>query len=199
MSNERCLFQYWIRKGETLMSKYKKIILGIDQSYTQTGISICADNELKKVTSIKYKGLKTKSEKRQKVREVLKKVLPKAIEQAEEVYVYIERIRLYSQGFISTSYLVSTGGMIASIVDTSKEYKVKVFSVDTRSWKSKVVGTSKGGKQPTVDFIQEKGFDLYVRTDKNGKAIYDDDAADSACIALYGFLDKKKQNIKLQE
>ena len=30
---------------------YKKCIIGIDQSYTRTGISIAVDGELKKVTS----------------------------------------------------------------------------------------------------------------------------------------------------
>lgn len=34
------------------MSKYNKIVIGLDQSYKNTGISFAADDKLKKVSSI---------------------------------------------------------------------------------------------------------------------------------------------------
>ena len=41
--------------------KYKKIIIGIDQSYKNTGISISADGKLKKVRSIQLEHIKDNS------------------------------------------------------------------------------------------------------------------------------------------
>ena len=40
----------------------KKIVIGIDQSYKNTGVSIAVDGELKNVTSIWLEKLKTNSE-----------------------------------------------------------------------------------------------------------------------------------------
>jgi hypothetical protein len=34
---------------------------------------------------------------------------------------------------------------------------------------------------------------------KKGTVVYNDDAADSACIALYGFISKTKQALKLEQ
>jgi hypothetical protein len=84
----------------------------------------------------------------------------------------------------------------------------QVYSVDTRSWKSKIVGSSKArttkdgkrdAKGDTIKYVQTLGFDLFIRTDRNGNDIYDDDAADSACIALYGFIPANQQKLLLEE
>ena len=85
-------------------------------------------------------------------------------------------------------------------------YDVPVFSVDTRCWKSQVIGTSKGSpnkygvpqeKWPTVKWCIDLGFEgkilMPVNTRKakgtfvrNGqKYQYNDDAADSAGIAMF--------------
>lgn len=185
---------------------YKKIIIGIDQAYTRTGISIVADGELIKVKSISFKGCRNKIEKRKHLRNILDILLSNLSKKAILVAIYVERIRTFSQGQgkkggfgLRPSYLKSTGALIGMIVDKASEYNVQVYSVDTRSWKSKVIGTSKGGKQPAVDLIQSKGFDLFLRENKKGEKIYDDDAADSACIALYGFIDAKQQKLLLEE
>jgi hypothetical protein len=200
--------------------KYNKIVIGIDESYTKTGISIGIDGKLIKVSSLNFKGLSKRSEKRKHVSHVLNNLLKKAVREASEVIVLCERIRTFSnngqqrKGFgkkqaqgLNPNYLKMTGALVAVIVDTAEDYNVPVYSVDTRSWKSKIVGSSKAkvskgkrdAKSQTVDFIQAKGFDLFIRTDKNGKDIFDDDAADSACIALYGFLPSSKQNLLLEE
>jgi len=115
---------------------------------------------------------------------------------ATEALVVCERIRTFSMGknknggkplqFMNIGYIKATGALIATIVDVAYQFGVKVYSVDTRSWKAQVVGTTKGGKAPTLAYVKSLGFDV-----KN------DDAADSACIALYPFC--KKQNLKLEE
>lgn len=197
--------------------KYEKIIIGIDQSYTKTGISVCADGKLLKVKSINYKGLKTRSEKRRELRRVLTLLINNCSRQATETTIICERIRTFSKSFgskgkgnsqgLNPNYLKMTGALVATIVDAASEFNVNVYSVDTRAWKSKVVGSSKAkktkgkrdAKGDTVKFVQKLGFNMFIRTNKNGVDIYDDDAADSACIALYGFIDKKQQRLTLEQ
>lgn len=184
--------------------KYKTIVIGIDESYTKTGISICADGKLTKVTSIKYKGCKTKSSKRNLIRCILHKLLPNCLREASRVIIICERIRTFTGGsHLRPKYLITTGALIATIVDTAYEYNVPVYSVDTRSWKSRIVGTSKHAdpdnpKAETIAFVTSLGFDLsWINT--KGTIKYDDDAADSACMALYGFLPKNKRTLRKEE
>ena len=183
--------------------KYNKVIIGIDQSYTRTGISVAADGKLLIVKSMSFKGAKTKTDKRKALADRLYSLLTNVRPKASELLVICEKIRTFSHGgkaggnsFISTNYIKSTGALIATIVDTAYAFDVPVCSVDTRSWKSRVVGTSKGGKEPTIDFVRHLGFDISIHTKKGVK--YDDDAADSACIALYGFLDEKQQKLNVE-
>lgn len=198
---------------------YDKIVIAIDQSYTRSGISIGMDGELKKVSSIDYVGLKTRSEKRNEIRRVLSNWIPKALSMATEVIIIVERISTFRKSFGSKgnqqgsnpNYLKMTGALVATIVDKASEYGVSVYSVDTRSWKSKIVGSSKSkqkdgkrdAKGDTVKYVESLGFDLFVREKKTGKnkgeRLYNDDAADSACMCLYGFLPKSKQILQLEE
>lgn len=193
--------------------KYNKIVIGVDQSYTATGISVAIDGRLHRVTSTQFKGCESRSEKRRLLANMLHKLILQSVKVAAEVTVICERIRTFSGGGkgkkneasgLRPGYLKMTGALIATIVDTAAEYNVLVYSVDTRSWKSQVVGTSKAGKggdkkEPTIRFVEKLGFDMFIRTNKVGRDLYDDDAADSGCIALYGFIDKKKQKLVLEE
>ena len=198
----------------------KKIVIGIDQSYKNTGVSIAVDGELKNVTSIWLEKLKINSEKRLLLRHRLNKIFKKmALKSAlgdVELVVIIERIRLQSKGFLNMDYIKSIGALNSIIVDVAYKYNIPVYSVDTRSWKAQVVGTSKPMKNkygvpdekwPTMKYVWSLGWkdtlkyevsnqckkNVYV---ENGiKYRWNDDAADSACIALYGFV----KNQKLEE
>ena len=104
--------------------------------------------------------------------------------------------------FISTNYIKSTGALIGSIVDVAHEYGIEVYSADTRAWKSSIVGSSKkikGDKKlATINFVIAKGFEDSIKSiNKKNNVVYDDDAADSACIALYGFI--KDAKLKLEQ
>ena len=191
------------------MQKYNKIIIGIDESYKRTGISIVADGKIKSINSIDFQKIKTNSEKRKILREKLENLIIKLKSRAKEIIIIVERIRLHSAGFISEDYIKSIGALIAVIVDTAYEYGISVYSVDTRAWKSKIVGTTKAEnnnlyidpkKYPTIKFLINKGYTDKIKAylpentkiknylkDKKGKYLYNDDAADSACIAMYGF------------
>ena len=137
---------------------------------------------------------------------------------ASQLVVIVERIRQFSGGTLSMDYIKSTGALIGCIVDTAAEYGIPVYSADTRSWKSQVVGTSvpkansfnvDPKKWPTIEYLLRRRSDvresdILVPVGKRSKKFakklggtkycYNDDAADSACIALYGFC--KGRNLK---
>ena len=194
--------------------RYSKIIIGIDESYKRTGISVVADGEIKSINSIDFQKIKTNSEKRKILHEKLNELIIKLKPRAKEIIIIVERIRLHSAGFLSIDCIKSIGALNAVIVDTAYEQGVSVYSVDTRAWKSKVVGTAKPEnnnlfvdpkKYPTIKYLIKKGYANKLKaylpqntkiknylTDGNGKYLYNDDAADSACIAMYGFADNPK-------
>lgn len=151
-------------------------IIGIDESYTRTGIAVTENGKLLYVDSIDFKKMKTKTEKRCAIR----KALNSLILNYKPKIIICEKIRTFSQGFISKSYISATGALIATIVDIAFKHDVPVYSVDTRSWKSKVVGTSKhktsNKKLETIEFIKNE-FDFDVEGN--------DDMADAICISLY--------------
>lgn len=201
--------------------KYEKIVIGIDQSYTRTGISIAGDGQLLKVGYIPFEPSESHSEKRKKVKGKLSQIIKLNQSKASQMVIVVERIRQFSGGNLSMDYIKSTGALIGCIVDTAAEYGVPVYSADTRSWKSQVVGTSvpkannfnvDPKKWPTIEYIIKRRTDVnerdilvpvgkrskkFAKKIKGVKYCYNDDAADSACIALYGFC--KKRSLKREE
>lgn len=196
--------------------KYKKVIIGIDQSYNNTGISVAADGKLKKVKSLHLDGYKTNSDRRGALAETLDGLLSSVGQKAEEIVCIIERIRLRSQGFLNIDYIKSIGALNSVIVDKCHEYGVEVYSVDTRCWKAQVIGTSKGmpnkfgvpeEKWPTVRWLIGQGWEDSILIPVEGrktkgtfvrdgqKYMYNNDAADSAGIAMFWF---KGDHDKLQ-
>lgn len=197
---------------------YHKIIIGIDQSYKNTGISIIADGEIKKVTSKDLTRYETNTERRRALRKTLDGLLRSVTPKADSVVCIIERIRLQSQGFLNINYIKSIGALNALIVDTMAEYEIPVYSVDTRCWKAQVVGTSKPRpnkygvpeeKWPTVRWVNKQGFKSSILKEVTGRKIkgtfigsngtkymFDNDAADSCAIAMFGVVGDRD---KLQE
>lgn len=200
-----------------------KIVIGIDQSYKRTGITVIQDNEIRETLSVDYLGCDNNSKKRQYLRMVLCKIISRYTNRLEDITVITERIRLRSQGFLSESYIKSTGALVATIVDTFEQFNIPVYSVDTRAWKSAIVGTSKPKenkygidphKWPTILYLKQKGLLKHIVEPYKGKSTkgvikvnmgltdgivkckINDDVADSICIAMYGFLPKSKQKLK---
>lgn len=193
------------------------IIIGIDQSYKCTGIALSYNGELKSTTCIKTEHLKNNSEKRKMIYGNLSAVFEKVCALSNiyeaEVTVIIERIRLRSQGFLNINYIKSIGALNALITDLAYIYDFPVYSVDTRAWKSSVVGTSKPKtnkygfdpkKWPTILWCIEKGYKENiiehvsnrqtkgVINDNGERYTYNDNIADSICISLYGFTPSPK-------
>lgn len=196
-----------------------KIVIGIDQSYTRTGITILEDKKILGMHSVNFDGCKTNTEKREHLKHFIESLFDNY--NIDNVMVITERIRLRSQGFLSESYIKSTGALIATIIDVFATYDIPVYSVDTRSWKSQIVGNSKPLENPyginkekyrTILYLRSKGLlkhivEPYTGRGKqgvinikiNGKKTpckINDDLADSYCIAMYGFLPEHKQKLK---
>lgn len=189
--------------------KYKHIVIGIDQSYNNTGISIAADGKLIKVRSLQLNSYKTNSDKRGALSKTLDGLLRAVCPKGKDVSCIIERVRLRSQGFLNIDYIKSIGALNSVIVDICHKHGVSVSSVDTRCWKAQVIGTSKPmpnrygvpeEKWPTVKWLLNQGFEDSILIKVEGrktkgtfirdgqKYMYNNDAADSAGIALFGFI-----------
>lgn len=195
---------------------YNTIVIGIDQSYNNTGISISADGILKVVKSLDLSKYNSNSEKRMALKKKLRAITNLQMKKANNIICVIERIRLQSKGFLNIDYIKSIGALNAVIVDVMNEFGVKVYSVDTRCWKSQVVGTSKPEeniygvkfeKWPTVKWCILKGFEDSILINVTGsrktrgtytdtygnKYMYDNDAADSAAISMFYFVGDKNK------
>lgn len=199
------------------------VIIGIDESYTRTGVTALCNKEILRMQSIDFEGCSCNAEKRMILRNALTELLSELLERYKpnEIKCIIERIRTFSGGHMSSQYLITTGGLISTIIDVFYKHRIKVYSVDTKSWKNNVVGNSKPmqnkyginpNKYPTILYMRDKGLlnkiaEPYIGRGKKGVIIckyegkkvpckMNDDLADSYCIAMYGFLPKSKQKLK---
>lgn len=178
-----------------------KIVIGIDQSYTRTGVALVINGKVIKHKIIKFKGCKTKTDKRKAIGSFLYKILKSLSEGTsgpQDIMILCERIRTFSGKYgLRPDYLKSTGALIATIVDVAYDFGVKVYSVDTRAWKAQVVGSSKAktkkikvdGKIKEVRDAKTETLD-YVENIVGIKCDGEDDLADAICIGLFPFKSK---------
>lgn len=154
----------------------ERYVIGIDESYTRTGITVLKDKEIVTMKSLSFEGCKTNTEKRKVVRKSLEEIFSNYGN--KNMTVITERIRLTSQGFLSESYIKSTGALIATIIDVCSEKCVPVYSVDTRSWKSQIVGNSKPLDNPyginpekyrTILYLRYRGLLKYIVEEYKGR------------------------------
>lgn len=191
------------------MGRYKQIVIGIDQSYQNTGISVVADGKLKDIKSVQLDKYKSNSERRGVLRTKLEHLINVVADKTDSIVCVCEKARLHggSTSFINIDAIKAMGALTATIVDVCAKYGIEVYSVDTRCWKSQVVGTSKPQankygvpeeKWPTVRWVISKGFEDNILIDVSGskktkgtfvrdgkKLMYNNDAADSAGIAMF--------------
>lgn len=193
------------KKGRGRRNTFEEVpcIIGIDQSYTRTGISIATKGKPRKALSIDFKGVKTKTQKRLLLQSTLRKVIETCLKKydSSEITIIAERIRTFTESdSLRVDVIKAHSALMAYIVDTAAEYGIKVFSVDTRAWKSRVLGTSKPVFEPlegvenpqkfgSVRKAIKLGFgeQMKVKSCKTRSFRYDDDMADAICISLYGF------------
>lgn len=200
-----------------------KIIVGIDQSYADSGIAVVLNGELKAVlecaSTSKMQHTEYRTLLHNKLCSVFDQVQKRAWKMGNcQVICIIERIRLQSakpgeQHFLNLNYIKGIGALNALIVDTADIYGIPVYSVDTRSWKSQVVGSSKPGrnrygfpeeKWPTIKWCVDKGYGWLIAEQVSSRKIkgvleedgerwtYNDNKADAIGIAMYGFVKEPK-------
>lgn len=209
------------------MRNGNKIVIGIDQSYADSGITVAFNGKVKSVSDCKPKSTATNTEVRVQLRHKLAKVFSTMqrkqydMEQCELICI-IERIRLQSakpgmEHFLNLPYIKGIGALNAVIVDLAAEYSIPVYSVDTRSWKSRVIGTSSPGKNPygfpeekwpTIKWCIDHGYGWLIVEEVSPRKVkgviekdgerytYNDNKADSIGIALYGFVNDPKLEVE---
>lgn len=199
-----------------------KIVIGIDESYTRTGVTILKDKEPLCMHSVNFDDCQTNVDKRRHLDMYLRQKINRLKKQnKDDITIIVERIRLRSQGFLSEAYIKATGALLSIIIAIGQDYNIPVYSVDTRSWKAQIVGDSKPlqnhyginpEKYRTIVYLKQKGLLKYIAEEYKGKGTkgvinvkidgkrvpckINDDIADSYCIAMYGFLPKSKQKLK---
>ena len=83
-----------------------KVVVGIDQSYKNTGISICVNNKVVKTLNIDFKKCKCNSEKRKILRNKLNKILYSLVDKKANAVILIERIRTQQDKFLNILGLI---------------------------------------------------------------------------------------------
>ena len=168
-----------------------RVCIGIDQSYRRTGMSVSEDGKLVSCQSVSLAKLSSKPEKRNVLRarfsEVLESVLGR--HSPDECVVVLERVRTFSQQFLSVPYIKSMGAMNAVVADEAWYHGVQCYNVDTRAWKHGVVGTSKPAKPGSTDMKFASHFQVDEKKAPTARWVYDNYRAmfkESAVVQVAG-------------
>ena len=187
----------------------QKLVIGIDQSYADTGIAISVDGELKSLSHYAFKGFTTKADKRIYLAAKIAK-LCRRFQDCYDVVIVVENIRLFSgqDVHISRAYISAAYAMLGSLVDMAVQIGVSIYCIETKSWKKAVLGSSKNSserfegvkdqkKVESVKYIINAGFKRQITSQtRSGKIKYNYKMADAGCIALSYF---KSNNCKSLE
>jgi hypothetical protein len=196
-------------------------ILGIDESYNRTGICLMCDKIPIEFISVDFKNCYNNSDKRKEMRKTIHRIVREYRLDKRNTKCIVERIRLFSQGHLSENYIMSTAGLLASINDVLSQYNIKMYSVNTNSWKTQIVGTTKAqensyginpNKYLTIQYLKTKGLLKKIVIPYKGRGTkgvvnvkingvktrckINDDIADAYCIACYGFIHPSMQKLK---
>ena len=168
-------------------SECRMFTLAVDQSYKNSGIAASYGNpfwdggrmDLVHVSSLDMASTKDKVDYRVSLASEVTQALMSCKEQVEEaslVIVLCERIRQFSRGFTSMPYIVQMGALIAYIEEAAHMHGLPLWTVDTRCWKSTVIGTSQPmlnsynvppEKFPTVDYVVKHGWKEHIFREVN--------------------------------
>jgi len=168
----------------------------IDQSYAECGISVFENGTLVEVTRLNFKLIEKKLKTAKIIsnrqiftnrykRHFLRECVKKLIEEDGVEYIVVERVRAISKGYFSIYAIVALGELIVSIID-AVPMSVKVYSIDTRSWKSKSVGKANATKDETILWATENYLTEKIALKRNLRPLTDNEA-DSIGMGV-GFL-----------
>lgn len=199
--------------------QYRALCLGIDQAYGDTGIAIAGITLDKQIDIIATRAVppvesKSKVEYRAKVNTAIRTMLKNYRALGDEFCAICESVRVYTEGNISIRNHLNWGALQGSMHDCLyNTFGASLRIVDTRAWKSAVVGTSKPSdsaptgvdpkKWPTIQCMMHE-YDVpkewltkplsprtkkYTWQDEKGNNFtYNSDVADACAIAIYGLI-----------
>lgn len=170
-------------KIQDILDKSQLTVVGIDQSYSNLGLSVVKNGSLASVTSFKLSKFGATYAGRVAARELFREALRALTNKHKPDIIVMERIRLVNKWGINKHDIITMSQLITTVLDES--YPIPVVSVDTRSFKAKVLGNASANKEDAIKFIKDK-FDLEV----------DHDSAEAICIALYVWEKKPKLEIE---
>lgn len=209
-----------------------EIVIGIDQSYSCTGIATLVNGTLEDVKDVN-KGYKDELgiDYRVRLKDSLKrhiedcnrkytvhnKFMPGDIDPPEGI-IMMERTRLFSHGKINFDVMEKKCYLDALIIDVAQQYGYKCYSVDTRAWKTQIVGSIEAiennegippEKYPTIFHLREEGYQAYIQVpvlnSRERKGVFEEDGtrykwsndrADAICIAQYYYVDPAKRKLE---
>jgi Holliday junction resolvasome RuvABC endonuclease subunit len=168
------------------------VVLGIDQSYSKIGFAAVTKGRILRADTVDLRKLKWNSQRRLAVRALMLHW----IETYKPKVIMVERVRLFGGSRIALGTIQQLSAMTAVIVDTAfthQTYSVRamgiirksipVYSVDTRAWKSQILGSAKADKEESLIWLGKK----YKLSDG-----LDNNAGDAAAIASYAFVPEPK-------
>jgi Holliday junction resolvasome RuvABC endonuclease subunit len=160
-------------------------VLAFDQSYSNIGYAYWDGKDFNpydvrqsKYGSFRIDSFETKFAKRSFI-----KVLAKGLDLTfNPDIIVVEQIRMFNKGFAKLTPIVDLAEIISCIVD--ELYPKKVYAIDSRSWKSKVIGDASADKVAAVKFVKDNfGIDA------------DHDTCDAICQSLYPSKNKAILNL----
>lgn len=145
------------------------MVLGIDYSTQRCGFAIMDSlQNIHFCQSVTFKEDSNAKQIRQKIREFVKELL----NEYKIDFIILERVRLFSRGKVNFDTIYNLSCIISTIVDSSDK---PVYSIDTRAWKARILGSAKATKDDSIKYVREKyGIEC------------NHDLADSICIAECG-------------
>lgn len=190
----------------------KRYCIGLDQSYTDTGIAVVQDGKVLFAGHENFEGCKLRYDKRKRLVKRLEKLIDKCKSKGD-VLVTIEAVRLFSGSspHISVNYIFGTCALVGAIADCCITKNVPITWVETRSWKKGVLGSSKP-LQKLLEGVKDKNkiasilycinlglkekISYKVQQGKNkGQIRYNDNIADAICIAMCGYKGYKLKSL----
>ena len=188
------------------------VCIGLDQSYTDTGIAVVQDGKVLFAGHENFEGCVLRYDKRKQLIKRLEKLIDKCKSKGE-VLVTIEAVRVFSGSnpHISVNYIFGTCALVGAIVDCCITKNVPITWVETRSWKKGVLGSSKPS-QKLLEGVKDKNkiasilycinlglkekISYKVQQGKNkGQIRYNDNIADAICIAMCGYKGYKLKSL----
>jgi Holliday junction resolvasome RuvABC endonuclease subunit len=143
-------------------------VLGIDASTARCGFAVIRGNQLLWAKGLSFASSYSHKARRAAIAEKVRSLCAMWHPDA----VIVERLRLFHLGKISFDTIVRLVSVWTTILDASP---VKIFTIDTRSWKKRVLGSAKADKRAAVAYVRRR-YQVNVSHD----------IADAICMAEAG-------------